>query len=115
MFDTESELRPPVHFARDDPRLLGETLVMAAQYCFIRGGHHVTYDCNGQWLRFVAGGVPFRVDVTEIKDGERPVFHVENTGDGLTYVFAKDENHTPLTQIIINSAKDHVRRINQHI
>ena len=113
MSDIE-EIGSPVHFARDNPRLLGETLVMAAQLCFVRGTHHhVTYDCNGQWLRFLATGTPFRVEVSEINNGERPIFRAENTGDGLTYVFEPHNRHTPITQLILHSAKDYVRRANR--
>jgi len=102
--------KPPLHFGRNDPKLLGETLIMGAHYCFVKGDHAATYDCNGQWLRLIAGGNPFRVDVFEIRDGERPVFSVLNTGDGLTTIFHGDD-HGPITKLVIQSAREQVHRM----
>jgi hypothetical protein len=112
MTDSES---PPVHFSRDDPRLLGETLILGAEFCFVNShARTITYECNGQWLRFVAGGGPYRVEVSEIGSPERIAFTVEHTGDGLTVQFPKD-TFKPITQLIINAAKDQANRMKFHV
>jgi hypothetical protein len=101
----------PVHFARTDPRLLGETLVMAASVCFVKSEpRHVTYECNGQWLRFIAEGKPYKVVITEVCT-EAEVIRLEHTGDGLTYRFGDPSKLKPVTGVILTSAKDHAQII----
>jgi hypothetical protein len=98
---------PALHYGRTEPRLLGETLVMAAQLSFNKGTREATYDCNGQWFRYRAGGRPFEVNVTVFTpDGEAPFFTLLAAADGLTFNFAKATNLPPIAQVVMNAARD---------
>ena len=105
-----TKLATPVHFFRDDPRLLGETLVIDAQLCFAHGCRDATYECNGQWLRFVADGHPLQVKLYEMgkETEENLLFVLEHTGDGLTFDFV-GKPRSSITEIICDTAKAHAQ------
>ena len=117
MSDTSNAVCEPAeaHYHRDDPRLMGETVAMGAHLYF--GTPKVaTYECQGQWFRYIAGGSPFKVELRAIyRDKEKMMFVLEQHSDGLTFHFAQDADHLGTSQIVLNSAKDQAKRMRHHI
>lgn len=110
--------RPPpaLHYGRNDPKLLGETLVMAAQLSFNVGNREATYDCNGQWFRYKAGGSPFQVAVTIFADnGEQHFFTVDHTGDGLTFRFETQYSLPPIAQLVMHAAREQAAKMRHSV
>ncbi len=121
MFDAEivahiDETPPPaLHYCKTDAQLLGQTLAQGAQLSFNKGARVATYDCNGEWVRYIAGGWPFTVRVTAIRPGEPKVFTLENTGDGLTFTFGDPKDHQPQIQAVLAAAKDWASQMPHHV
>lgn len=119
MFDSEIEAHleePPQHYGRTDPRLLGETLAKGAQISFARVSRNATYECNGEWFRYVSGGKPFSVKLTAIRPGaEVPIFTLYNTGDGLTFEFGDAKKHTALGRTVLSGAQDEASTMDHNV
>lgn len=110
-------------FLFEDARLLGEILKQGCDYTHVQKIRRVAiHNVNGQRFLTVSTGKPFVVKTYELRsDGVGDpllgdlhgvsettmnlVFTAENTGDGITYFF-KDSAFRPLTQVVVNAAKE---------
>ncbi len=110
----------------EDARLLGEILYQGAGFSHAQRVQRVAiHRVHEQRFITVSGGKPFTVKTYELRNddvgtpiqGELPgvsetmmnlVFTAENTGDGITFFF-KDSAFRPLTQVVVNSAKERAR------
>ena len=104
-----------LHFHRDDPKLMGETIVMGAQMTF--GSPRVaTYECQGQWFRYVAGGTPFKTELrVMVPDGEKTMFILEKHSDGLMFHFEPERDFVGTAQVVLHAMKEQARRMLNHI
>jgi len=52
----EDKPPPALHYGRTDLKILGGDLAALAQLSFNKGQREATYECEGQWFRYRAGG-----------------------------------------------------------
>lgn len=94
----------------DDPIVLGEMLATGSHMLFGNTEFEKLYSCRGETFRWAS--TKNRVTVSAVNgDEDATVFAVENTGDGLTYLFDSQHNHTGAASIIKHAAKDYILKL----